>query len=305
MKTADLIAALAASAGPARPVPVARPIALACLAGGAVAVAILIAWLGLRPMHEAMRSASFWMKAAYTLALSVAGVVAVVGPASGPPRRAPRGRARDHRRRRGRHGRPHGLRAPARLAPRTGRPLVWAKLEGLLAPHRGPGRAGLPGSDRGAPASGSHAPGPGWGSGRTVSRRGGRHRVRPLLHRDRRGLRGHLVQPRHRRLRGAWAPCWARACCAGDLAFAPPAHFGNPGDHRFDDLPGVGVGVDQFEMTSPRNRELLDDIVGGGGLGGVVVPENRRHDLIELAGNDRLRRADREQIHRRSVQIHL
>ena len=78
MKTADLIASLAAGAGPARPVPVARRIAVASLAGAAIALAILIAWLGLRPLHEAMRTASFWMKAVYTLALGVAGAIAVL-----------------------------------------------------------------------------------------------------------------------------------------------------------------------------------------------------------------------------------
>jgi hypothetical protein len=78
MKTADLIASLAASAAPAPPAPVARGIAVASLAGAAVALAVLVAWLGLRPMHEAMRTASFWMKAAYTVALSVAGAIAAV-----------------------------------------------------------------------------------------------------------------------------------------------------------------------------------------------------------------------------------
>jgi len=78
MKTADLIASLAASAAPAPPVPVGRRVAVASLAGAVIALAVLVAWLGLRPLHEAMRTASFWMKTAYTLALSVAGAIAVL-----------------------------------------------------------------------------------------------------------------------------------------------------------------------------------------------------------------------------------
>ena len=114
MKTADLIASLAASAAPARPAPVARGIAVASLAGAAVALAVLVAWLGLRPMHEAMRTASFWMKAGYTLALSVAGAIAAGRLARA--RRAPRRRAGDHRRGHRRHGRLGGLADPARRA---------------------------------------------------------------------------------------------------------------------------------------------------------------------------------------------
>ncbi|HVN02738.1 MAG TPA: DUF1109 domain-containing protein [Caulobacteraceae bacterium] len=42
--------------------------------GAAVSLAVLIAWLGMRPMHEAMRSGSFWMKAAYTTLLAASGL---------------------------------------------------------------------------------------------------------------------------------------------------------------------------------------------------------------------------------------
>jgi hypothetical protein len=77
MKTADLIASLAATAAPTRPVRVARRIAVASLLGAAVALAVLVGWLGLRPLHEAVETRSFWMKAAYTLALSAAGLILV------------------------------------------------------------------------------------------------------------------------------------------------------------------------------------------------------------------------------------
>ncbi|MGI8840841.1 MAG: NrsF family protein [Caulobacteraceae bacterium] len=75
MRTADLVASLAAPAGPVRPAPITRPIGLAVLAGAAVAAALLIAWLGLRPLGEAVRTGPFWMKGGYTLALAAAGLV--------------------------------------------------------------------------------------------------------------------------------------------------------------------------------------------------------------------------------------
>ena len=77
MTTADLIAALAAGASPTPPIPVARRIAAAGLLGAALALVLLIAWLGLRPLGEAARTGSFWMKAGYTLILSLAGLMAV------------------------------------------------------------------------------------------------------------------------------------------------------------------------------------------------------------------------------------
>jgi hypothetical protein len=42
--------------------------------GAAISIAVLVAWLGMRPMHEAMRSGSFWMKAAYTSLLAASGL---------------------------------------------------------------------------------------------------------------------------------------------------------------------------------------------------------------------------------------
>lgn len=77
MKTGDLIAALAAGSTPTPPVPVARRIAAAALLGAALALVLLVAWLGLRPLGEAARTGSFWMKAGYTLILSLAGAMGV------------------------------------------------------------------------------------------------------------------------------------------------------------------------------------------------------------------------------------
>lgn len=75
MKTDDLIAALSEGAGPVAPARPWRLCALAALAGAVAAAAILLAWLGMRPMGEAVRNPSFWMKAAYCLALALAGLV--------------------------------------------------------------------------------------------------------------------------------------------------------------------------------------------------------------------------------------
>jgi len=72
MRTDELIAALAQDARPVRAVSPWRRCALAALGGAAVAAVILIAWLGLRPMGEAMANPSFWMKAAYTSGLALA-----------------------------------------------------------------------------------------------------------------------------------------------------------------------------------------------------------------------------------------
>jgi hypothetical protein len=74
MKTAELVSVLAGGAAPMAPVPVTRQIALAGVAGGAVAVIVLIAWLGVRPLGEAARTGPFWMKAGYTGVLAAAAV---------------------------------------------------------------------------------------------------------------------------------------------------------------------------------------------------------------------------------------
>jgi hypothetical protein len=73
MKTADLIAALAADAGPVKPAPVMGRLVGASLAGALAAGFVLVTWLGLRPLGEAVQTSAFWMKAGYTLALALAG----------------------------------------------------------------------------------------------------------------------------------------------------------------------------------------------------------------------------------------
>src|SRR5450432_3622738 len=73
MKTADLITLLAADAGPAPSQSPARRIVLATLAGALIAGVALVLWLGVRPLGEAAREWSFWMKAGYATALAVAG----------------------------------------------------------------------------------------------------------------------------------------------------------------------------------------------------------------------------------------
>jgi hypothetical protein len=78
MKTADLIASLAAVSTPTPPARVGRGVTMASLLGAAIALVILIAWLGLRPLGEAIHMRSFWMKAGYTIALSIAGAIAVL-----------------------------------------------------------------------------------------------------------------------------------------------------------------------------------------------------------------------------------
>lgn len=78
MKTADLIAILAADTAPTPPARVAR-LVFGSVAIGATAAAIILAlWLGLRPLDAAMATGSFWMKAGYTVCLGGAGVAMVI-----------------------------------------------------------------------------------------------------------------------------------------------------------------------------------------------------------------------------------
>jgi hypothetical protein len=72
MKTADLIADLANAAAPVAPASPGRRLAATILAGGVLALAVLLPWLGLRPLGVAVRLPSFWMKGVYTTALAVA-----------------------------------------------------------------------------------------------------------------------------------------------------------------------------------------------------------------------------------------
>jgi hypothetical protein len=74
VRTDDLIDALAANAGPAPGGVPARRLGLTTLAGGLIALALVLFWLHTRAdLHDAMATRFFWMKAAYTAVLGVAG----------------------------------------------------------------------------------------------------------------------------------------------------------------------------------------------------------------------------------------
>jgi hypothetical protein len=73
MKTADLISALAAETRPVEPAPVMGMLAAASLLGAIATGLVLMIWLGLRPLGDAVQTGAFWMKAGYTLALGLAG----------------------------------------------------------------------------------------------------------------------------------------------------------------------------------------------------------------------------------------
>lgn len=74
MKTDDLIDSLVADLAPVRRGTVAARIALAAAAGGTVALALVVTWLGLRPdLGEAAGGAMFWVKAAYAVIFGLAG----------------------------------------------------------------------------------------------------------------------------------------------------------------------------------------------------------------------------------------
>lgn len=83
MKTSDLIVALADHSAPVAPVAPGRRLMLATLAGGLVALVILGLWLGFQPVSAAVQARWFWMKAAYALALAVAGFL-MLTPLSRP-----------------------------------------------------------------------------------------------------------------------------------------------------------------------------------------------------------------------------
>lgn len=77
MRTDDLIARLAAETAAVRPYAIERKVALNLVLGGAAAVVVLIALLGLRPdMGAAVGTASFWMKFGFTAAVAALGVAA-------------------------------------------------------------------------------------------------------------------------------------------------------------------------------------------------------------------------------------
>lgn len=79
MRTDDLVTLLARDARSAKAPAFGPRLAAAAAAGAAVSIAILAVWLGFRPLMPAIHSPPFWMKAAYTSLLAVAGLIASVG----------------------------------------------------------------------------------------------------------------------------------------------------------------------------------------------------------------------------------
>lgn len=77
MKTDDLIAMMASDVKPAAKAVVPGRLLLVALAGAVVALGILVPWLGLREMGEAVTSESYWMKTVYTLALALGGFLLI------------------------------------------------------------------------------------------------------------------------------------------------------------------------------------------------------------------------------------
>lgn len=76
MRTDDLIDALAADGGPVRPPP--GRLAAVAAAGALAALVLVLAWLHTRhDLMPAMRGGMFWMKAAYTAVLGLAGYLAI------------------------------------------------------------------------------------------------------------------------------------------------------------------------------------------------------------------------------------
>jgi hypothetical protein len=73
MRTEDLVEHLAAEARPVGSDRRPRMLGMALVAGAVVSIGLLIAWLGLRPMDEAVVQSAFWMKAGYSLALALGG----------------------------------------------------------------------------------------------------------------------------------------------------------------------------------------------------------------------------------------
>lgn len=91
METDRLIEGLAADLRPVSPGVVSRRIALTALVGGAVALVVVLAWLGLRQdLAAAVTGPMFWMKAGYAAVLGVAGFWCAerLARPAGSPRRA-------------------------------------------------------------------------------------------------------------------------------------------------------------------------------------------------------------------------
>lgn len=75
MKTDDLIAMMASDAKPVARGSIPRKLSLVGAAAALVALIILIPWLGLRDMGQAIGAPSYWMKTLYTLGLAVGGLL--------------------------------------------------------------------------------------------------------------------------------------------------------------------------------------------------------------------------------------
>ena len=78
MKTAELIADLAASSAVVKPVRPGRPLGFGAAIGVLAAAAILVLWLGVQPLAPALGARWFWMKGAYGLAFTIAGAMALI-----------------------------------------------------------------------------------------------------------------------------------------------------------------------------------------------------------------------------------
>jgi hypothetical protein len=78
MRTEDLIEALALETPPAPADLLVRRLAMAAGLGALATLAVLLAWLGLRPdLHLAVRGGFFWLKLAYSAAFALAGAALV------------------------------------------------------------------------------------------------------------------------------------------------------------------------------------------------------------------------------------
>lgn len=77
MRTDELISALAAAGGPVPGASIRRALSISVLVGAGLTFALLQSWLGLRPLDVALATPSFWMKAAYTICLTVSGLVMI------------------------------------------------------------------------------------------------------------------------------------------------------------------------------------------------------------------------------------
>lgn len=76
MKTDELIATLCADTPATPPHGIGRRLGWTSLLAVGAALAVLLAWLGLRPdLAAALRGTSFWMKAAYTTAAAISGLL--------------------------------------------------------------------------------------------------------------------------------------------------------------------------------------------------------------------------------------